>query len=239
MWESGKVGTNSRMRGRLGTPFVLTKDCPLSHFDDSMVVSHGVHKQERNITKRSQLDRHADGSGYHRDHSTEYSPWVKLCEVLLDRLTLAVLVGVVRVDGELFDGTSHNNRAAECGEGCGNSFRSRSEPFGASHLLTQPARSESSRGKPDTRSENFDGADDFRLVPLEWDGHYRNTVGRQSSFQRYLLEKKIACFFLAFLCFRRFTCPNKGTHKFAIHIPSFSLAECSQRSTCSTFSDIR
>jgi len=44
VWESGKVGTNSRMRGRLGTPFVLPKDCPHSYYDDSMVVSHGVHK---------------------------------------------------------------------------------------------------------------------------------------------------------------------------------------------------
>ena len=163
------------------------------------------------------------GLGITRDHSTESSPWVKLCEVLLDRLTLSVLVGVVRVDGELFDG---------------NSFRSRSELYGASHRLTQPVRLESSRGKPDTRSENFDEADDFRLVPLEWDGHYRNTVGRQSSFQRYLLDKKIACFFLASLCFRRFTGPNKGTHKFAIYIPSFSFAECSQRSACSILSDI-
>ena len=66
MWESGKVGTNSRMRGRLGTPFVLPKDYPPSYYDDSMVLSHGVHKQERNITKRSQLDRHADGSWYHK-----------------------------------------------------------------------------------------------------------------------------------------------------------------------------
>ena len=178
------------------------------------------------------------GLGITRDHSTESSPWVKLCEVLLDRLTLSVLVGVVCVDGELFDGTSRHSRAAECGEGCVNSFRSRSELYGASHRLTQPVRLESSRGKPDTRSENFDEADDFRLVPLEWDGHYRNTVGRQSSFQRYLLEKKIACFFLASLCFRRFTRPNKGTHKFAIHILPFSLAESCQGSACSTVSDI-
>ena len=159
------------------------------------------------------------GLGITRDHSTESSPWVKLCEVSLDRLTLSVLVGVVRVDGELFDGTSRHSRAAECGEGCGNSFRSRSELYGAS---------ESSRGKPDTRSENFDEADDFRLVPLEWDGHYRNTVGRQSSSQRYLLEKKIACFFLASLRFRRFACPNKSAHKLAIHFFLFGLAECSQ-----------
>lgn len=64
MWASGKAGTNSRMRGRLGTLLVVPKDCPLSQFDDSMVVSHGVHKQERNITRKSQLDRHADESGH-------------------------------------------------------------------------------------------------------------------------------------------------------------------------------
>ena len=178
------------------------------------------------------------GLGITRDHGTESSPWVKLCEVLLDRLTLSVLVGVVRVDGELFDGTSRHNRAAKCGEGCGRSFRSRSELYGASHRLTQPVRLESSRGMPDTCSENFDEADDFRLVPLEWDGHYRNTVGRQSSFQRYLLEKKIACFFLASLRFRRFACPNKSAHKLAIHFFPFSFAERSQRSACSTFSNI-
>jgi hypothetical protein len=65
VWGSGKAGTNSRMRGRLGTPFVLPKDCPLSHFDDSMGVSHGVHKEERNITKKSQLGMRANGcTGY-------------------------------------------------------------------------------------------------------------------------------------------------------------------------------
>lgn len=168
------------------------------------------------------------GLGITRDHSTESSPWVKLCEVLLDRLTLSVLVGVVRVDGELFDGTSRHSRAAECGEGCGNSFRSRSELYGASHRLTQPVRLESSSGMPDTCSENFDEADDFRLVPLEWGGHYRNTVGRQSSSRGGIFEKKIACFFLATLRFRRFACPNKSAHKLAIHFFLFGLAECSQ-----------
>ena len=48
------------------------------------------------------------------------------------------------------------------------------------------------------------------------------TVGRQSSLQRHILdEKKIASFVIASLYFRRFACPNKSAHKFAIYVLSF------------------
>jgi hypothetical protein len=52
-----------------------------------------------------------------------------------------------------------------------------------------------------------------------------STVCRQSSSHRKCLpeEVKIACFILTSLVFYRFTCPNKGTHKFAIHFSLFSL----------------
>ena len=43
-------------------------------------------------------------------------------------------------------------------------------------------------------------------------------------------EMKIACLFIMSLCLRRFASPNKGSHKFAIHI----LPECGQRITCSS-----
>ncbi len=81
-------------------------------------------------------------------------------------------------DGELLEGVDRHSRAAECGKGCGNSFHSGSELYGAAHCLTQPVRSEPARRKPDARSDDFDAPGDFWLVPPEWDGHDRNTVGK-------------------------------------------------------------
>ena len=62
---------------------------------------------------------------------------------------------------------------------------------------------------------------------------------RQSSLQRYIFDKKqIACNRMVALCFCRFACPNKSTHKFAINVLPFIFCQCSQRSACSILGDI-
>ena len=77
-------------------------------------------------------------------------------------------------------------------------------------------------------------------IAWEEPSYWTNNMCRQSSLlQKYIFdEKKIVCFVLTALCFRRFACPNKSAHKLAIHFFPFNLAERSQRSACSILGDI-